>query len=205
MNAPSVLTLTISNPNGIPLNNVTVSDGFPNGLVVANPTGAGTTCTGGTFSPNAGDQQINLTGSGTAPANGSCTVTVNVTSVTPDAYPNTTGPVSSSNGGTGGTSNQATLTVLANPTITKSFSPTTIGVGSANYSTLTLTISNSNSTALTGVAVTDNLIALQSGLQVANPTGVANTCGGTFNPAVGDTSINLTGGTAPANGSCTCK
>src|SRR5207302_883856 len=68
-------------------------------------------------------------------------------------------------------------------------------------STLTLTITNPNTgtTALNGVAVTDSF---PTGLQVAAVPGASNTCGGTFAPAAGDTTISLTGGTIAASSSC---
>ena len=93
--------------------------------------------------------------------------------------------------------------VAVPPTITKAFSPNPIAVNGT--STLTFTLTNENSAALTGVAFTDNLPA---GLEVANPTGAGNTCGATFAPAVGATTLTVTGGTIPArvgatNGSCT--
>jgi len=89
------------------------------------------------------------------------------------------------------------------PSLTKAFSPNPIAVNAA--STLTFTLTNENNVALTGAAFTD---ALPSGLQVANPTGASNTCGATFAPAVGATTLTVTGGTIPArvgttNGSCT--
>ncbi|MFQ3535116.1 MAG: DUF11 domain-containing protein, partial [Aggregatilineales bacterium] len=113
---------------------------------------------------------------------------------------NTTGNVTSTNGGTGNTAT-ATLTVSAvlPPSIAKSFSPTAIASGSTT--TLTLVIRNPNLlTLLTGVAVTDNF---PTGMSVASPLTFTNTCGGTFAPNVGDTSIALSGGSIPPNSTCT--
>lgn len=88
---------------------------------------------------------------------------------------------------------------IINPlTITKAFSPATIGIGQT--STLTFTINNPNAqplTGVTGVAVSD---VMPAGLTISSfPT---NTCGGTLNQSPAGT-INLTNGTIAASGSCT--
>ncbi|MGE4072800.1 MAG: C25 family cysteine peptidase [Lysobacterales bacterium] len=88
---------------------------------------------------------------------------------------------------------------IINPlTITKAFSPATIGIGQA--STLTFTISNPNAapvSGVTGVAVSD---VMPAGITINSfPT---NTCGGTLNQSPAGT-INLTNGTIAASGSCT--
>jgi uncharacterized repeat protein (TIGR01451 family) len=195
----STITLTITNPNvSTALTGVAVTDNLPAGMTVAAPPNATNTC-GGTFAPNAGDTSVALSG-GSIAGGGSCTLTFAVTTSTVGNAVNTTGNVSSTNGGTGNTAT-ATLTVnaLQPPSIAKAFSPTTIEAG--GVSTITLTITNPNvSTALTGVAVTDNL---PSGMTVAAPPNATNTCGGTFAPNAGDTSVALSGGTLAANSSCT--
>jgi uncharacterized repeat protein (TIGR01451 family)/fimbrial isopeptide formation D2 family protein len=86
--------------------------------------------------------------------------------------------------------------ILGNPSISKSFTPASINAN--NPSELLLTLSNPNAVVITGVAVTDNL---PSGL---NTTAAATgTCGGSLvtNPS----SITLSGGSIPANGSCQIK
>ena len=92
------------------------------------------------------------------------------------------------------------------PTITKSFSPNPIAVNGT--STLTFTLTNTNNVILSGVAFTDDLSAV--GLQVADPTGAENTCGATFTPGVGATTLTFSGGSIPAkagstNGTCTAR
>src|SRR6266849_2361233 len=67
------------------------------------------------------------------------------------------------------------VTVVAAPTISKAFSPTTIGVNGT--STITFTINNPNTgTTLNGIAFGDTLVA---GLQVAAAPNVVGVCGGT--------------------------
>jgi len=196
----STLTITISNPAGntVALTGVGVTDNLgAASLQVAGTPAAANTC-GGTFTPNAGDTTLTLTG-GTVPVGGSCAISVAITATTAGNHVNTTGNVTSTNGGNGGTAT-ATLNVVAGPTITKAFAPTFIQPGGT--STLTITIANpaGNTVALTGVGVTDNLVP--ANMQVAGTPAAANTCGGTFTPNAGDTTLTLTGGTVPVGGSC---
>ncbi len=82
----------------------------------------------------------------------------------------------------------------SHPTLTKSFSPSTVAVNGT--STLTFTLANPNSTSLTGVAFNDTLPA---GLTVA--TSSTTQCGGTLSTTTPST-ISFSGGTLPAAG-CT--
>ncbi|MFN0111326.1 MAG: beta strand repeat-containing protein, partial [Blastocatellia bacterium] len=200
LNGTSVLTLTITNPAANPagVNGVAVSDTFPAGLVVHTTPGATNTC-GGAFAPSAGATNIALTGGAIATAGGSCSVSVTVRGTTSGAKLNTTGAVSSTEGGAGLTAS-ATLNVFAPPTVTKAFSPNSIQLN--NISTLTITITNpaTNSGGVTGVAINDPFPA---GLEVDAVPMATNTCGGVFTANAAATSINLTGGAiASAGGSC---
>src|SRR5262249_52716300 len=110
--------------------------------------------------------------------------------------------VSSANGGTntgaGGTGS-APITVVAPPTLTKSFSKNVAPI--MGVVTISFTITNPNATAaLTGGGFTDTF---PSGMMVATPPNATDTCGGVFAPAPGDTSLIFTGGMVAAGGSCT--
>ncbi|MBI2213056.1 MAG: DUF11 domain-containing protein [Acidobacteria bacterium] len=83
-------------------------------------------------------------------------------------------------------------------TITKSFAPDPIAVN--GVSTLTFTLTNPNTDALSGAGFTD---ALPGGVQVASTPAAVTTCGGTWTPSAGATSLSLSGGTIPGSGSCT--
>jgi hypothetical protein len=99
----------------------------------------------------------------------------------------------------------ATLTVntpagVVPPTLGKAFSPATINAG--GVSTLTINLNNPNSTVANLTAsLTDYL---PSGVVVAG-TGpnASTTCGGTLKAITGTSTVTLTGGSIPANGSCT--
>ncbi|MDP2226200.1 MAG: hypothetical protein Q8J78_01810 [Moraxellaceae bacterium] len=199
----SVLTITVGNPAGNPgnLTGVSFSDTYPAGLINAatpNPQIACTpgstpgTITGGVASGNS----IGLSPGATIAVNGSCTITVNVTSNTIGNYTNTTSVVSSTNGGSSLGASSAVLSV-GRPSITKAFSPTSIASGGT--STITFVLTNLSATALTNVAFSDPL----TNMQVAGTPAVSNTCGGTVSAAPASTSIALTGGALAGSGSCT--
>jgi uncharacterized repeat protein (TIGR01451 family) len=128
----------------------------------------------------------------------SCTVTVNVTSANGGTYINTipAGGVTSATAPAASNAAAATdtLTVLSPPTVTKAFSPNLIGLGAS--STMTITLTNPNATAITGAAFTDTYPA-----NLANNGGLVNNCGGST--TAGASTLTFTGGTIPANGSCT--
>jgi hypothetical protein len=90
-----------------------------------------------------------------------------------------------------------TSPVSGPPVIGKSFSKSSITAG--GDSTLTLTLSNPNSTAASITsALTDTF---PSGLVVSGAP--STTCGGTVSAPIGSSSVSLTGGAIPANGACT--
>lgn len=202
----TTLTLTITNPAGNPgdLTGVTVTDNFPANLVAGTPalvsaTGCGGTSTitdagGGAFGTNDTGVRLN---NGTVAVGTPCVVTVNVTSSMPGTYNNTTNAITSTNGGTGLTSNTATLIVAAPPTVAKSFSPNPILPGGT--STVTITLSNSNAGLdLTSAMLTDTLPA---GVTTVNSTAATTCAGGTATQT--SNSVSLSGGTIPQSGSCT--
>ncbi len=111
LNGTSTLTFTLTNPNpGTALAGVAFTDTLPSGLVVPAPNGLTNTC-GGTAGASAGGTTISLTAASVA-ASATCTVAVSVTGSSVGTFTNTTGPVSSANGGTGNTAT-AVLAVTA--------------------------------------------------------------------------------------------
>ena len=196
VNGVTTLTLNITNPNtNTTLSNVSVSDSFPSGMSVASPAGATNSC-GGTFAPVPGNTTISLSG-GALAAGSSCTLVVNVTDASAGTAVNTTGPISSNESGNGGSAS-ASLSVVAPPSISKAFNPTSIPVNGT--STLTLSITNPNAAqSLSGVAFTDTFPA---GMTIASPSSASNTCGGTLTATTGANSINLAGGTIAAGSAC---
>jgi hypothetical protein len=194
----SVLTVTLTNPNGGAVTGAAFTDTYPANLVnTATPAGA-TSCAGGSVTAVAGGGSLALSG-GTVPASGSCTVTVNVTSSVDGSYDNHTGTVTATNAPTA-TEATATLTVgNAALTVAKSFTPSTINTGGT--SVLTITLTNPNPGAVTGAAFTDTYPA--NLVNTATPAGATSCAGGIVTAAAGGGSVALSGGTVPASGSCT--
>ncbi len=122
--ATSTLTFTVGNPGAdtVSLTGVAFSDTLPSGLTVSNPSGATTNCPGGTVSAGAGGSAVSLAGA-TLAAGATCTVSVSVSPAGAGSYTNTSGAVSSTNGGTGGTATAMLKVVQA--TNNQSFSSST--------------------------------------------------------------------------------
>lgn len=118
----STVTITLTNPSGTAMTNATFTDVFPTlpgAMVVANPTGASQSGCGGSAqlrdsnnnSLGMNDVGIRLN-SGTIPANGSCTITVNVRATVAGVYTNTIGVGAlSTSAGSNTIAANATLTV----------------------------------------------------------------------------------------------
>ncbi len=169
----SVLTITIGNPNALVLTNVALTDTLPPGLVTSTTPNPLTTCTGGAVSALASGNTIALT-NGTIGGNGSCTITVNVLSNTPNGYTNTipVGALTTAQGVSNVDPASSTLIVLGPPGVSKSFTPTTIGVNMTSQ--LTLTLSNGN--AVAGTLTAPLVDTLPGGLVIANPPNLSGTC-----------------------------
>ncbi len=91
VNGVSALTFTISNPNPAAVSDISFGDTFPTSpgaMVVADPPNATTSgCGSPTFAPSANDTSLSFS-DGTVAANGTCTVTVNVTADAIGSYTN---------------------------------------------------------------------------------------------------------------------
>jgi uncharacterized repeat protein (TIGR01451 family) len=207
----TTLTFTISNTgaNSVAQTGLAFTDTLPSSLRVAATPGIVSGC-GGTVTAVAGGTTIGLSG-GMVAAGGTCTISVNVTNVlgdlnascgsNPAAFTNSSTNIS---GLSANLSNAVTPSCVIvtgpNPTLTKSFSPTTISNGGTT--TLTFTINNTatGATNQTGLAFTDTL---PSGLIVAGTPGIVNGCSGMVTAGAGANTISLTGGAVMAGGVCT--
>ena len=162
-NGTSTLTFTISNPN---LNNdltgVAFLDTYPTGVTNTNPLSTSNSC-GGTLTSAAGGNSVSLSG-GTVSAGGSCTVTTTVTAFSVGTYINTSGVVSSTNGGTGNTASDILNVNVPSPAIallkqvsTSAAGPLTnfIGVTAGSDVYYQFTVENTGDVPLTSVNVTD--------------------------------------------------
>jgi hypothetical protein len=201
LNGSTTLTFTLGNPasNPVSLTGVAFTDSLPSGLVVSTPNGVVNGC-GGTPTATAGAGSVSLSGV-TLASGASCTLQVNVTGTGVGIKNNTSGAVTSTNGGTGGTASAST-SVMAPPVIAKAFGVASMPVNDST--TLTFTLSNpaGNPAALTGVGFVDNLPA---GLVVASPNGLVNGCGGAVTATAGSGSVSVSGVTLASGASCTLR
>jgi uncharacterized repeat protein (TIGR01451 family) len=103
-----VLTILLTNPNPQTVTGVAFTDTYPSGMMNTSNAAATSSCGGTLIATNNGNSAALI--GGTIPASGSCTVTVSVTAISIGAYVNTTGIVTSTNGGNAGPA-MATLVV----------------------------------------------------------------------------------------------
>lgn len=164
LNASATLTFTITNPNpATALTNVSVNDNLPAGLIIANPDSlvldpvlgaCDSTGTTGTITPQT--NSINLIG-GQIPANATCTFSVDVLAISAGTQVNTTDPITSTEGGTGGTATAALDVVVPDLTITMSHTGNFIRPQTG--ATYTITVSNSGADTSALITVNDTLPA----------------------------------------------
>ncbi|MFO1108830.1 MAG: Ig-like domain repeat protein [Bradyrhizobium sp.] len=189
VNQTSSLTFTLTNGNpGTSLTGVGFTDNLPAGSQFQ--AGTANVC-GGTVTRTT--NSMSLSGAIIA-ASGQCQFSVTVTGTTTGDKINTTGAVTSNEGGNGGTTT-AVLGVfpIYPPILSSSFTPSSINVG--QISSLAFRIANINATSLTDVGFNDNLPA---GLQVQ--AGTVSVCGGTLTRTT--SSISLAGATIAPGGQC---
>ena len=189
-------TVTVVNNGPSSANNIVVTDTLPSALTGVTASGGGvvtSSTVSWTLPTLAINTPVSFTVTGTAPSAGTLVNLVSGSSSTLDTTPNN----NDSNPANDplGSPSSVTTQVVSAPSVTKSFSPNPIPAGGT--STLTVTLSNPNNTALTGASITD---PLPSGLTPVAGT-AATTCGGTATQTA--TALTLTGGTIPASGSCT--
>jgi len=113
LNGSSIATITVTNPNAVPLTNVQFSDTMPAGIDLITQTGG--TCStlatgGGIFSINPGTETFSST-SNVLAGGQSCTITVSVKGIALGAHINTTSQVTSSEAPPGAAAS-GTLTVV---------------------------------------------------------------------------------------------
>ena len=216
INSPVVLTIRLDNPNAFPMSGAAFTDDYPANLVNSASPGGATTCSGGVVSATSGVAQVALSGAAIVPASGFCLVTVNVAGTTAGALVNNlpVGAVTTTNAGSNTVaSNNATLTVLAPPTVVKDFigpsyvvpfglDGTTMPLNTSTVMRIRLT-NPSLTTAITGAAFSDNYPVGLVNIGIPNPAISGAGCTGTLSAIGGGTSLGLTGLTIPANTTCT--
>lgn len=156
LNGSVTLTFTLTNPNpATDLTGVSFSDDMPAGLLIANPDSLGGTCDTSvvTLSPT----NISMVGT-VLLANSSCTLSIDVLATAAGDQVNTTGAITSVEGGTGGTATATVSVLVPDLTITKTH--TGNFVRPQTGATYTITVSNSGGADTSAlITVNDNLPA----------------------------------------------
>ena len=192
----STLSYTLSNGAAIAATEVSLTDTLPANVVVADAPDAQTSC-GGTLTAAAGGNTIAFA-DGALAASGTCTVSVDVTAAVAGSYTNPTESVTSSLGTSPPAEATLSVTAAGAPGFARVFSPDTIAQGGETQ--IVFTVDNSaNAIGMTGMAFDDSLPA---GVSVADTPGTDNSCGGTFSPVAGATTLTFTGGALAAGATC---
>ena len=155
-------------------------------------------------SPSIEEWQLNMIGGSLDPA-ASCTFTVEVTipdMVSNGVYANVTEPVTATVAGAAviGSRSTASYTVVAAPTLQKSFQTSPVVPGDTVVVEYTFTLGENAPTDVTSLSFTDDLDGVVTGL-VATGLPQADVCGAGSQLA-GDTVVTLTGGTLAPGTSC---
>ncbi|MEM9555606.1 MAG: IPTL-CTERM sorting domain-containing protein [Acidobacteriota bacterium] len=191
----SRLTFDLVNPSGSNVFNTFFSDILPPGLQVATPGNATTNCVA-TFTPVDGATSVSLF-SGFLMPGASCSASVDVVATAPGLKENSTFTLQSTQGNAG----EANATLLVQiEAFRKSFSADIVAPGQTVD--LEFTIDNlDRNFAATDVTFTDDFDAMLTGL-VAVGLPQNDVCGAGSQIA-GSSVLTLSGGTIPAEGSCT--
>lgn len=218
----SRLRVTLYNPTAQPAANANFTDNLPSGMTVPSAPNPVTTCSGASITTPT-SSQIQVNGANIAAASGSvsasCYLEIDVTVASAGDFTNTiaAGALTATVGGAPATNSQpasdilrAKLPVVLHKAIDAltldagnpaGFTTGTASAAAGSAQVLTIALTNPNSTALTGVALTD---ALPGGLVVAQTPAAATTCtGGTVTAPASATAISLTGATLAASATCT--
>ncbi|WP_020210969.1 SdrD B-like domain-containing protein [Gilvimarinus chinensis] len=194
------LTITVTNASqdltGLQLTDFFTEDGLSggiaNGMKVASPAQATTTCPGGVVVAEPGTEQVGVSGVNLA-ADEACEVAVNVTSTTVGTITNTIPmeAIVTNEGATNTTTfAQSTLSTTNSVGISKQFSPRVIAPGAETR--LRITFYNTLEQSLVDFDIVDNFPA---GLQIAEEANPFHTCGGSAEISwPNDNSVQLTGG-----------
>jgi uncharacterized repeat protein (TIGR01451 family) len=203
------LTVRISNPNAVTLNNAVLTDTLPVGVYVAQTPNVATTCAPSSGStvvvaplPGPGGQAVRLTGA-QIPAAGSCTFSVDVLSNLVGTFVNTIpdGALTTDEGVTNAAPTSASFSTFSPPTLAKQFTPVQIAAG--GNSKLRIVLGNPNPSAITlTAALTDTLPqspgALTASLDAVTADALPR-CAGASSTA---TTITVANGTSIPPGGC---
>jgi len=199
----SRLQIIVRAPEDTALTNFSITDNLPAGVTISNSSAPFTNCgPSATLTAITGSDTITLSG-GTIDAGDQCRIDVWVTSSTPGTVTNVIPPSNITNDQNrvpdGDIVDDLTVLGLSDLSISKIFSPSTVAPN--GVSTLTITLQNSNDLPLVNVSLIDDLpgTTVNNTVLVASTPNASTTCGGGVVTAVpGSQTIEMTGGTIPA-------
>lgn len=200
----SLMSVEITNPNDIAATNLAAADIYPGGMINAALPNATTTC-GGTLNAPAGGTSFTFSG-GTLAANSTCVLAITIIG-SQGLWVNAIdeGSVTSSSVPANAFFSTALLIVNGGPpppTVKKapgvSMTSSPAAIHSGKTTTLSIALTNANSSAITGVAfATEYPSAL-----INTPEGATSSCGGSVVTKPGSRTLSFSGGSIPANGRC---
>ena len=209
----STVTIQLGNVGDSTLTNVSVTDPLPANMTVATPPNAYTTCGGApVITATAGGNSVSMTGV-TIPASGKCNLLFDVNATGGANWTNTipAGGVTAS----GGVQNVAAITAtLTNNsagaiTVTNNTNPNSL-TAPGEVSVLTVTLSNTGTTVLNGIALTNYFTnngtagGTQTGMTIAPTPNASTTCpGGIVSASANGTSMSLSGASLNSGATCT--
>lgn len=217
----SRLTITLDNPNPVALPDFEIEDVFPQLggaaiIEIASTPNLSMSCSSGpspVLSAGGGAGDTVLAATGTVPANGSCTLAVDVVARhTNNQY--STGARTNRIGATSGFSNGLGIRAQADATanitarsplrMTKVANADALVTGGVGY--FTVTLFNDGNTPLTLNQLTDSPIdGISGGGYGLAVIGSSTSCGGTLTTTASAEGVELSGATIPANGSCVLR
>ena len=204
----STLTFTIDNTlNPNIAQGMRFEDNLPMGMVVASPSNATTTCTGGLITAVPGSNLISYTPpiftDGSVAAGSSCVVSVDVEAIGTGTSLNVSGGLTSLNNFFQTRNSGIAVAALevnepGSISIDKSFGTNPVRPGETTMLNFTLTNFDRDFDA-TNVSFTDDLNAMLSGATVTGTPVIVNCGGGSIS---GTSLLSFSGGTIPPNSSC---
>ncbi len=209
----STVAIRLSNSGDGTLNDVSVTDPLPAGMVLADPPNAYTTCGGSsTITAVAGQSSVELTGA-IIPPGGQCEFLFDVQTSGSGDWVNTipAGNITAAGGVQTTSPVQGTLLESTDYaiTITNNAIPNSL-TAPGERSVLTLTLTNSGTADLSGIAFTDYFTddgtstGTLTGMLAAATPNIATTCsGGVVTVAPDGSSVSLSGASLNGGDSCT--
>jgi choice-of-anchor C domain-containing protein len=193
VNESTSLSFTIDNPNkSDTLTGVGFTDALPGGLMISSPNGLAGSCGGGAIAAAPGSGAVTLTGA-TLAGGASCTFSVNVSATSPGTKDNTTGPVTSVEGGTGGAAS-ASLRVSSTPPPPRCIAPT---ITSGSFPSAVVGVPYAFTVTASGDSpLTLSISGLPAGLAFNATSG--NVSGVPTTPATSTLTINASNGCQPS-------